>query len=136
MVDGYFIIKSKQNGSVFDINNPAQGEGAYLTLHVKTGSDSQLWKLTEEGFLESKLNGLVAEINMASSLNGSRIVLAEKDEDLEEHQLWDFSDDGYIKSRFKEKVLESELGLMWDGTPILTNFAKDTDNQKWIIEKV
>lgn len=136
MLEGYFFIKSKQNGSVIDISNPAQGVGTYLALHVQTNSDSQLWKLTDEGFLENKLTKLVAEINMASSLNGSRIVLAQKDEDLEEHQLWDFSDDGYIKSRFKDKVLECELGLMWNGTPILTNFAKDTDNQKWMIEKV
>jgi hypothetical protein len=110
-------IKSCLNGLVLDIKSAQKEKGGQLILWDKDTTYSsrqkipdnphaanQLWKY-ENGFLVSKLNGLVLDVKGASKDEGAEVVMWNKKSHDNANQLWDL-EKGWIKNRHNGLVLE------------------------------
>jgi hypothetical protein len=87
----YFFIQSLLSGNlVLDIKgaDPAQGTPIIAWPRKNSGTDNQLWTITDDGFIQSKLNGFVLDIRGANPAQGTDIIAWPRKSSGTENQQW------------------------------------------------
>lgn len=87
----YFRIKSNIGDVVLDLENGNSAAGTRVIVDVlKTvNADSQLWRVTPEGYVQNKLMGYVLDIANDAVVSGTAtIVWPRKDISVSQNQLW------------------------------------------------
>jgi ribosomal protein S6E (S10) len=129
----YFLIKSRLNGYVLGIEKGSNKRGAPIVVYPQKGSgtDDQLWTVTEDGYIKSRLNDYVLDIKGGSTQPGTPIIAYSQNPG-GLNQQWKITEDGYIKSKMNGYVLDIKGGSTQPGTPIIA-FPQNTGamNQQW-----
>jgi len=121
----WFCIKNEASGRVLDISESTHGEN--LIIYDQHGGDNQLWRLNENGQLESK-TGLVADITENGGSGTNVIGWPSNDQP---HQQWYFANDCCYSQSDNNLVLDIFEGGTDNDTPVIVYPYHGGPNQVW-----
>lgn len=133
----YFFLQNIKSSLVLGVQDSSAGEGTQVKIWIKNSTSlipkEQLWKFTEEGYLQSALSpDLVLDVTNANKDNFATVQLHKKNKT--NAQKWSFQADvtGVIlRSGLNNKVLECMHSESQPGTPADLYDFNHTLTQKW-----
>lgn len=138
---GYFYIKSRLHGKVLDVKGGASAPGTHVIVWDQKrggGCANQLWRLTPEGFIQSKASGLVLDIEGGAAAGRKLCIWPQKGPSESANQRWRFdpSTEALI-SYSGSLVIDIDGGNKSSGAHAIAWNAKgrhENTNQRWVFE--
>lgn len=133
----FFFLQNIKSSLVLGVEDSSAGEGTQVKIWTKNSTSSipkeQLWKFTEEGYLQSALSpDLVLDVTNANQDNLATVQLHKKNNS--KAQTWSFQADvtgGILRSGLNNKVLECMHSGSQPGTPADLYDFNYTLAQRW-----
>ncbi|KAI9287234.1 ricin B lectin domain-containing protein [Umbelopsis sp. AD052] len=134
---GYFYIKSRQNGFVLDVFDGGMSNDTQIIVYPQKHNDAsnQLWS-NDNGFLINKKSGLVLDIRGGELTGDKPIIQYARKMTLAHNQRWGYHD-GFIHVLADPRlVLDIRGGISKEGSPIILYERKHQNNanQQWVLE--
>lgn len=128
----HYLIVSKLNGLVLDIEGGSSQPGARVITFHKHNKDNQLWyDDPSTGTIRSKLNGFCLDIE------GDQRLRVMPYQPGDPNQQWERDPQGYIRNRVhRNKVLDIARANTSEGADICMWDATNGQNQQWNFEFV
>ncbi len=106
-----FTVRSREDGRVFNLDADEPGDGVPVHLFAAQGWDKQVWYMTPEGHILSRVTRQGAEFALSIVAAGG-LVVTQKGR--APHQLWEFTASGHLVNLSCEpaKVLTSRNGQL------------------------
>ena len=132
----YTYISNIFSNLAFDIKGADPARGTPIIAWPQKYGDNQLWIITDDGFIESKLIGSVIDSKDAIPGPGADIITYPRRRGAADSQRWSISKDGFIHSRLNNLVLDIKGGALTPGAQIITwpKKSNGTENQRWLFE--